>query len=708
MPNTRPTLFHAVSFAASLGTTWVGAQDVLGDLEPTIVTASRVEDSVMEVPYTFDLIDSGFLYETKRRSLPEALQFTPGILVQKTAYGHGSPFIRGFTGRQNLLLVDGVRFNNSLTRGGPVQYWNTVDPYSLDRIEVIKSQGSVLYGSDAVGGTVNAITRSTGFRDTPDGEFFSHGSAYYEYRSNGEGSHIGRIESSTGVGGRFGIMLGVTGKEFGDIEDSAVGRMRNTGYPEQDIDLKIEAAIGPDTTMTFLHQRVNQDDIYRWHSTIYNPGWQHSGHVAAPGSFLARVYDQERTLTYLRFEGEPSDVGWLNRWSATVSYHQGRDMEAQYRSMTDKRYQVADIDTLGFDLTLESPLGPGELIYGLDYYHDTVDSAGYRDRGVGLLYDPSFRPVADDSEYDLFGAFAQYSFRPVECLEITAGGRYTYARAELGRSWNPTLGRDLYGQSRSWDNFSGSLRALWTINDCWNVYGGISQAFRAPNLNDLSGVTTSRFNTNATGSIDVDSEEFITYELGTRFHNGTFGFGAAVFYTDASDLITSVPVAAGSNTTVPTNAADAYVYGVELEADWRFAADWLLSGYFTWQDGRTDTQSYLGGPTIHDLASRTAPISGGLALRWTHPNERLWVEGRMIAAAEQDNLSRGDRGDTQRIPVGGTPGYIAYMLHAGWQATDWLELTGGVENISDEDYRNHGSGQNEPGLNGIFAAKVTW
>ena len=329
-----------------------------------MVTGLRTDKLPEEVPYTLDVLDSEFIYQNTRRTLPEALQFTPGVLVQKTTYGHGSPFIRGFTGRQNLLMVDGVRFNNSLTRGGPVQYWNTVDSYALDRLEVIKGQGSVLYGSDAIGGTVNAVTRSTGFRDTPDGEFFSHGSAYYEYRTNGEGSHIGRIESSTGIGGQFGIMLGVTGKEFGDIEDSGIGRMRNTGYPELDLDFKVEAALGPDTTLTFLHQHVNQDDIWRSHSTVFNPGWQHDGRVATPGSYNSRIYDQERTLTYLRFEGEPSSADWLNRWRATFSYHTGWDSEAQDRSATDLRYQVAEIDTIGVDLTLESPLGPGELIYG--------------------------------------------------------------------------------------------------------------------------------------------------------------------------------------------------------------------------------------------------------------------------------------------------------------------------------------------------------
>ena len=682
------------------------AQDLL---EPLVLTASRVETTQGDVPYTVDLIDQSFIEENTRRTLPEALQFTPGVLVQKTAYGHGSPYIRGFTGRQNLLMVDGVRVNNSAWRSGPVQYWNTIDPYAIDHVELVKSQGSVLYGSDAIGGTANVFTKSSGFRDQTDGEVFNHGSVYYEYRSNGDGSHIGRIESSFGVGGKYGVMFGVTAKEFGDIRDSGVGLMRGTGYPEQDLDFRFDMALNEQTTLTVVHQQVNQDAVSRWHATVFNPGWQHSGHVSAPGTYVARTYDQERSLTYVRVEQENDDSAFIRRWNATVSYQTGRDSEAQYRSATDRRYQIAEVDTVGFDVSFESPLGDGALVYGLDYYRDTVESEGYRKRGAGAFaYDPSFRPVADDSTYELFGAFGQYVWKPNDRFELTAGARYTYAAAELGRYWDSTAGADAYQGKRDWDNLVGSIRAIYRFNDCWSTYGGVSQAFRAPNLDDLSGNLTARSGRASTGSVDLDPEEYITYELGLRHQTDTTSLNLAAFYTDIDNLVVGVPITAGSNTSVATNGRDGYVYGVELEGAWRFHPQWTVSGFAAWQDGRTETNSFVGGPVVDEPGSRLLPLSGSLALRWTAPSEKFWVEGRVLAAAEQNRLTASDRGDSQRIPSGGTPDYIVYMLHGGWQATDNLELTCGLENVSDEDYRNHGSGQNEPGFNAILGAKLMW
>lgn len=680
-------------------------------LDPLIVTATRTSDAVADVPYTVEVIDSDFIRENNRRTLPDALQYTPGVLVQKTAHGHGSPFIRGFTGRQNLLLVDGVRLNNSTLRGGPVQYWNTVDPLSIDHIELIKSQGSVLYGSDAAGGTLNAFTKSSDFRNRPAGEAYTGGSAAYEFRANGQGSHIGRLETEAGIGGKFGVWLGLSGKDYGDIEDSGVGRMKGTGYPEEDLDFRFDWAVTPDSTITLAHQYVNQDSISRWHRTLNNPGWQHEGHIAAPGKWTANIYDQERSLTYLRYAGEnPEKSSFIQRWNATLSYQTVDDSEFQDRQPAEDsiRRSNVELETTGIDISLESEIGPGTLVYGFDYYHDNVDTSGSRNNSAGTSFKESL-PLADDSEYDLLGAFAQYVWRPIEALEITTGARYTYAEANLGR-FTDSAGVTQTDESKEWDSAVGSLRALYRLDDSWSVYGGISQAFRAPNLDDLSGNLTSKSGNPAYGSVNVDPEEYLTYEIGTRHTSETTVFGASVFYTDVSDLITAVPFSSTDASTFSTNASDAYVYGVELEGLWRFHPQWTLSGFTAWQDGRVEGPDFLVGGTVKDKPiNRLLPLTGSLALRWTAPSSKYWIEGRILAATEEDRITAADQAaDDQRIPTGGTPGYVVASLRAGWQVNEHLDLNCGVENITDEDYRNHGSGQNEAGLTGVFGARVTW
>ncbi|MFU8847494.1 MAG: TonB-dependent receptor [Opitutales bacterium] len=679
------------------------------DLAPVVVTANRTSMSLVDTAYTTHVVDSSVIEERNRRTLSEALQFIPGVLVQKTAAGHGSPFIRGFTGRQNLIMIDGVRMNNSLWRSGPVQYWNTIDSRSIERLELVKNQGSVLYGSDAIGGTANVFTKHSDFRRFAEGENFFYGSGDYEFRSNGDGSHVGRLESAFGVGGRYGLMLGITAKDFGDIRGSRVGLMENTGYTEQDFDLRFDMALFDSTTLTLAHQYVNQDDIWRFHSTVFNQGWIKDGKIATPGTFDSRIHDQERSLTYLRLAGETatSDT-WIDRWTATFSYQTQDEREFQNRSATDIRLQGAKVDTYGFDLSLESEIGNGTLIYGFDYYHDEVNAFGKRDTtGTGLVNRPDFRPVADDSEYDLLGAFAQYVWRPNERLELTGGGRFTYAEAQLGKFFDSGLGVDK-SASRNWNNVSGSLRALYHLNEKWSLYGGLSQAFRAPNLTDLSGNLTTLSGTPTAGNVEVDPEKFLTYEIGTRFSTAQTYLNLSIYYTDIFDIITGVPATTGSGSEITSNGQNGKVYGVELEGSWRFHKDWTLSGFAAWQDGETETPEFLNGPTTSDTFSRMNPLSASLALRWDAPSRNYWVEGRVLAAAEQDNLSRRDKTDTQRIPIGGTPGYVVLMANAGWQVNDDLKLTLGLENLTNEDYRIHGSGQNEQGFGAIARAKLFW
>lgn len=662
-------------------------------LDETVVTASRIAENYHETFSTLSSVDGTEFFQKNYRTIPEALLNTPGVMVQKTTHGHGSPFVRGFTGRQNLILVDGIRINNSTWRSGPVQYWNTVDGNLMDRLELVRSQGSVQYGSDALGGTLNVLTRGSGFQNEQPGWFWG-GSTQYRFDTNSR-SHVGRVETRFGQGGSWGVLLGAAFKDFGDIKDSALGRMRNTGYPEQNYDLKFEALLNPDTTLTVAHQYLNQDDVWRWHSTVFNDTPWNGTRV---GTFTSRMYDQERSLSYIRLNGE-SDQGFVQSYALTLSLQQSQDSEFQNRTPTDIRNQVIDLETYGIDLQLESALAGGVLVYGVDYYQDEIDSAGSR---TGR--DPrSRRPVADDSTYHLFGAFAQYRREVATNFELGAGARFTYAEADLGNVWNGTT--DI-SASEDWSNVVFNVRGLYHITDQWNVYGGASQGFRAPNANDLSGNITSRSGQQQVGSLDLDPEDSWTFELGTRVSNDTVRFGAAAFYTMVDDLIISVPVTAGSNTVVSTNAQEAYITGIEVDGSWRFHDDWTLSGHLTWQEGETDTPTFIGGPSVDAPVSRLSPLIGSVALRYNAPSGRWWVEARVTAADKQDELSARDMTDTQRIPPGGTPSYLTTSIHAGIQATENIELTLGLENLTDEDYRVHGSGVNAAGFNAIFGARI--
>ena len=143
-------------------------------LEEVQVTANRSPALGQRVSPLVTVITAQTIRERSLTQTPEALREQTGVFVQKTNQGGGSPIIRGFKANKLLLMVDGIRLNNATYRGGNLQYLNTVDAFALERVEIVHGPTSALYGSDALGGAINVITRKPLLIDTVGHEW--HGS----------------------------------------------------------------------------------------------------------------------------------------------------------------------------------------------------------------------------------------------------------------------------------------------------------------------------------------------------------------------------------------------------------------------------------------------------------------------------------------------------------------------------------------------------
>ncbi|MHC4607691.1 MAG: TonB-dependent receptor plug domain-containing protein, partial [Planctomycetota bacterium] len=281
-------------------------------MKEMVITATRREAEIFELPYSVGAVDRETSIERAQvGGLADMLQETPGVMAQKTARGQGSPFIRGFTGFRNVLLIDGIRLNNSVFRDGPNQYWGTVDPLMIERLEVVRGPASVLYGSDAIGGAVNALTIGPGGPGVGAREYLRYGSA--------DESYISRTEVRANYENRVGVVAGGTWRDINDLD-----LQPKTGYFERNFDVKVEGYIDEDTRVVAAHQLVNQDDLWRTHKTIFGTGW----HGTTVGSELKRVLDQDRRLTYVQLHAE--NLGELID-TARVSLSWHVQEEEQYR-----------------------------------------------------------------------------------------------------------------------------------------------------------------------------------------------------------------------------------------------------------------------------------------------------------------------------------------------------------------------------------------
>jgi hemoglobin/transferrin/lactoferrin receptor protein len=686
----------------TLGTeaAWGSESEAPGITLPEIVvTATRQPETRLSLPYTTDGYQDGDIQlREMSRTTPEILRKTPAVMVQKTGHGQGSPFIRGFTGFRTLFLIDGIRLNNSIFRDGPNQYWNTVDPYSIGRLELVKGPSSVLYGSDAVGGTVNALTISPFSRDV---DRAAGGRAYYRY-STAEDSHIARGEGHVIENGSLGLYAGVTYKDFGDLE-TGDGEQPKTGYEETDFDAKAAYRLSPELRLIVAHQTVDQDDAWRTHKTIYAQSFEGT----TVGSELERVLDQNRHLTYARLEG--SDLsGFVDDIQVTFSYHRQEEERARVKDDGSSDQQGVDVDTMGAAVEAHSSGALGRWVYGAEYYHDDVASYSRKYTVEGALKSVGVQgPVADDATYDTLGVYVQDTLSLCERFDLIVGARYNRIEADADAFEDPQTGLES-SLSKDWDDAVGSVRGLFRLlpDQGVNLFAGVSQGFRAPNLSDLTRLDTARTDEIETPSPDLDPEHFTAYEAGLKAETSRLAFECAYFYTDIEDMIVRTPtgqIIGDNNEVTKRNAGDGYIHGVEVNGSVYLSADWLWWGNLTWMEGEVDTYPTPAPVKVTEPVDRLMPLTANTGLRF-QPSGSYWLEGVLTAADEQDRLSTRDAADTQRIPPGGTPSYLVFTLRGSWRVSDALTLTASLENISDENYRVHGSGLNEPGRNLVLAA----
>ena len=678
----------------------------VAELPEVVVTAMRAETPIAEVPGAIHVVDRSSLQASAPRTTPDALRGLPSVMVQKTGYGQGSPYLRGFTGFRTLMMVDGIRLNNSAFRDGPNQYWNTVDPWSVARYEAVMGPASVLYGSDAVGGAVNALTLAP-----PEWT----GEPTYErtlaYRgATADESTQARAGVRARVTERLGLAAGFTWKKFNDVRGGEdVGRQRHTGYDESDFDLRADYDLSERATLTLAHQQVAQDDAWRPHSTFYGIDWE----GLKTGDDQMRAYDQDRALTYARLAAADLD-GFVSACNLTLS-RQAQEEDLHRLRGDGRRDETGfDVVTWGAALELQSESDFGHWAYGADYYRDEVDSYGRHYKADGKLNktDPQ-GPVADDAAYDLVGAYLQDTV-PLfgGALELTPGVRYTYAQLDADRVLDPVSG-ETTARADDWDTVVGSLRALAPLGAARRhaVYAGVSQGFRAPNLSDLTRLDAARSTEIETPVDDLDPERFVSAEAGARYDDGRRSAEIAGYYTWIKDLIVRTPtgeVVDELQEVTKKNAGEGYVAGVELTLGWQVTEDWHVRLMGSWMDGEADAYPTSDPVAARDYVSRLMPLTGQAAVRWQPAGEAYWLEAVVDAAEKADRLSADDERDTQRIPPGGTPGYAVLTLRGGATVLEGLDLTLALENVADEDYRIHGSGVNEPGRNLVLQAEWTF
>lgn len=645
--------------------------------------------SVFDNPRAIDIISQQRLIEKAPLDMGQALENEVGVMMQRTGRGQSSPYVRGLTGQQVLILVDGVRMTNATFRSGPNQYFNTIDPNTVDHIEVIRGPGSVLYGGDAIGGVINVVTKSanyTGMNYTTGGTIQRFSSADLGY--TGRVSVEGYTESTGFYGG--GTYGNYNNLDIGGSPDAPsgfdVGRQPASSWRYNAADLKVTYLVDDSSELIFGLQHYRGEDIFR---TDRFPSDRES------------IFDpQVRDLYYIRYQGV-SDVGLADFYQITTSYHRTDELRkdrdfrmsanpniVSERSFFDEQFGL----TFSFMKDCDSL---GTVSYGFDWYHDEIGSAR-TDFNYGT--DPpgvSNRAgeIPDDSFYSRYGAYAQWDVWMTDRLLLSSGVRYEHVTAGATVTANSVTDHI----DPEYQDWIGNIGLTYTLTDQLNLVASISEGFRAPNLDDLATLNGNVFAGTQLPNPDLQPETSITYEVGAKLNTERFRAQTFVWWNDLQNFIdTSAP---NTMLLLDRTNSQAYLNGVEFSAEYQLSYEWSVYGNYWYTYGRNvDTGQPL---------SRIPPQQGTLGLRKRWNDGRDWFDTYAWLVDKQDRLNDRDISDTNRIPLGGTPGYATLNFRYGRMISPRQRLSLNVENIFDEQYRVHGSGSDGPGINALLTYELT-
>lgn len=668
----------AVTLALSAGA--VSAEDVI-QTETVHVTASRVEQELLDVPMSVSVMTSEDIERESGKTIADYLDSIPGVEVQNDgSQGLKRIQIRGESTFRTLVMIDGQKVSEHKSMSGtPI----LVDPSQIERIEVIKGPASVLYGSDAIGGAVNIITKKGG-------------------RKPFEGYVTGGLDTSasgkTLAGGVAGHVNGWSYRINGSVEDfgeldTPVGKVENTEFTSRsgslflayDINENIQVG-GTFDTYDLESKSANQIGILEGSMRDFYvdiPEWKRS-----KGALFVDMKNLTDNLVRLRL-----DTFYQKTTKEMENLVQPAAMPLSMQNWADN-----DLRQTGFSVQSDWQLGEHYLVAGYEYSHDDLDAQSRFTMAGGMMDTRE----SYDAKQETHSVYASAESPVTDEFTLNYGVRYTWVSGEatMKGQEHGMGGGAPYGEKNDASDGHAvfNLGAVWRVLDDVALRASWAQGYRYPTMQELY-ITTQMGGGIAYANPDLKPETSDNFEVGVRWESERVSLDAALFYNMADDYITDVTVGTSgmySQITRFMNVGEATTYG--LETTLSYALPYDLEPYVNLTLMRRKFEQ--NGVSTYD--SGTPEITSRLGVKWTPEWNGLHIRtdayADVMSASDSSNL---DPTDEEITHIGGA---TTFNLTGGvsFGKDDSYALDAGFYNIFDKKYTKSGS-LYEPGR--YFAVK---
>lgn len=701
-------------------------------LDEVVASANRWEQSLHDVPHQILKTRPSDIVFANPATTAEVLANTGEVFVQKSQLGGGSPMLRGHAANAVLMVFDGVRMNNAIYRSGNLQNIISVDANFLERAEVLFGPGSVLYGSDAMGGVMVFQSRNPRPSHMSSLHAFTGAFSRYASASREKTQHV-----NLGLGYQdFGSFTSFTYSDFCDLRSGARRKSYDPEFGKRAV--YVERVNDRDTVLRNDDVNVQRGSAYtQWNllqKFLYQPAaaldFQYSLNLTS-SSNIPR-YDR---LVESDNAGAPRFAAWYygpQKWamhSLTTSlrspnalFTHGRLIVA-FQTLEESRHdrrlnndqlrsQTERVDVLSANIDCARIMTQStELDYGLELVHNDVVSTAQRENIVTrVLTRAATRYPDGGSSVFSFSAYGHLKHVLSEYTTFTAGARYSRVHLDaelLDTSFFAFPFRTIGIRTGA---LTGSLGLVYHPAPDWKLHLSASSGFRAPNVDDIGKIFESAPGVVVVPDDRLGPEFSYTVETGagSSFRNG-LSFSVIGYYSwlvdvhvrrntryNGQDSILYDGVL--SQVVSNVNAGRAYVAGLTVTAGMDITPGFSVRSTITYTAGRDQ---------IEDLPLRhVPPVFGRTSMVFQGDRYRIEAFADYNAWRHFEDLAPEEQAKTFIYSSAGSPGWATLNLRGSLQVVEQLQLTAAIENILDVHYRPYSSGISAPGRNVIAALHV--
>ncbi|WP_187696391.1 TonB-dependent receptor domain-containing protein [Xanthovirga aplysinae] len=695
----------------------------VSQVEEVVISANKWETSENEVPFQIKSINSNEITFDSPQTSADLLTSTGQVFIQKSQMGGGSPKMRGFSANSVLLLIDGNRMNNAIYRSGNLHNVISIDPKVLERVEVIFGPASVMYGSDAMGGTMNFITQSLSYTQTSKKEFHASASSRY---STANQEKTGSLSFSIGSK-NLATFTSLSYSDFGDLRTGSI-RLKS----EPDFGKRPEYVIsvgGRDEIRVNPNENIQVGSAYNQFNFMQKFGFRFSKFWDAELSFYytttSDIPRYDRLTEYkddqLKFaEWYYGPQKWLMN-SLKLNYYRSNKIfdavkvslarqtveESRYsRKLNDekRRSQIEHVGIWSVNVDFDKQLSQQtRLNYGLEGIYNRVESdASYLNIKSGEISFAHSRYPNGGSDYGSYSAYSAFKWLILPGLNLNAGARIS--RIMLNSVDNGDFSE---GQTHSYDQdnyaVTGSLGMTYQANKSRRFNFALSSGFRSPNVDDVGKLFSPGGDVITVPNQDLGPEYSYNAEIGINQKLGNFfEFDWVTYYSYLINAMVrrdfayqgrDVLVLEGDTlrTQALVNAGKAYVLGSSLSIKSQLNEFFSLKSTLNWTRGM-------------DLKSReplrhVTPLFGQTAIRW----EKKRIRGEFLVVYNGklawEDIAPEEKEKPHLYAPSGSPAWYTLNLKASFQFNSIFQINLALDNLLDHHYRPYSSGISAPGRN---------